>query len=530
MLPLPGFSVPLPPGMEFFAEPIPAFILNIIAWILILLITNFILMRVIKFIARRLPGDLEDSIVGIISRPLVILLGLYGLTSSLALLPLLPAARALIDKVSLTVVILIATHIVGKFIEDVIVYNGEKWAARTETRVDDVIIPILHLFGPPLLVLIAALLALPLWGINITSILIGAGVLGLVLGLALQETLSNIFSGLSLLIESPFRKGDLVLLPDGRTSEVLHLGMRSTKLFSLNEQATIYIPNQAMATGALVNLTQPTPEQRYCIDVRVDGKNLAQAQSMLLQIANGHPAVLSSAIPAKIQQVRAMTAHIRQSADQLPVDDPAREALLDEADKNEHAIEKLTLEGYLNEQIIKMMEILRDLLRGINLREGQGLNNAERQEIYCNFVSPADNAVASTLANAQAWANAQDPWLDDTDYWNQRKVWDKRNEQLRLHWERLKKTIYQEDDRHETRLDDGVKAMLDWLVREYKVPPGSWKNPAVAIKALEGTTTQLQLCFYVDHIRLEHDTRAQRVRTELGRQIQEKLNPPPVIS
>ena len=115
--------------------------------------------------------------------------------------------------------------------------------------------------------LIAALTILPLWGVNITSVLLGAGVLGLVLGLALQETLGNIFSGLSLLMEAPFRKGDLVLLSDGRISEILHLGMRSTMMFSLEEQATIYVPNKLLASSVLINMTKPTPEQRYCIAI-----------------------------------------------------------------------------------------------------------------------------------------------------------------------------------------------------------------------------------------------------------------------
>jgi len=93
------------------------------------------------------------------------------------------------------------TYIVRRFIQDVVVYFGEKWAARTETRVDDVLIPVLNLFGPLILGIVAALLILPMSGINITSVLLVAGVLGL--GLALQETLGNIFSGLSLPIVAP---------------------------------------------------------------------------------------------------------------------------------------------------------------------------------------------------------------------------------------------------------------------------------------------------------------------------------------
>ena len=65
--------------------------------------------------------------------------------------------------------------------------------------------------------------------------------------------------------------------------------------------------------------------------------------------------------------------------------------------------------------------------------------------------------------------------------------------------------------------------MIDWMEKEYKVPPGYWKNPTVAIKNLDSDSIHLQLCYYVDNIRLEHDSRPQRVRTELNRLIHETM-------
>ena len=527
MLDLLGYLIPLPGGLNFLAAPPAAFVINLAAWALILLLTNFIVLRVLKFAARRMPGDLEDILVGIVNHPLLILLALFGVNDALRHLPLLPAAQGWVQKISLTLLILVLTHIVGRFIEDVLVYNGEKWAARTETRIDDVLVPVLHLFGPPLLILIAALLILPLWGINVTSVLLGAGVLGLVLGLALQETLGNIFSGLSLLIEAPFRKGDLILLPDGRTCEVLHLGMRSTRLFSLDEQATIYLPNKTLASNMLVNLTRPTPEQRCCIELRVEpGRDLAQVQAALLEIANGHPAVLSADMDAKLPVVRRQADRLKDRAAGLPPQNPAAARLAAEAGKNEGALEKLALEGQFNARLADLMEALRNLYRGIHAREGSGLSQAERQELYCNFISPVDAAVQTTAQAGQAWSEARDPWASDEDYWVQRKLWAGRNEQLALHWERLKKSLYQTDDRRETRLDDSVTLMLDWIEKEYRLAPGYWKNPGVVIKALDSADSYaalLQLCYYVDNIRLERDGRAARVRTELSRMIREEL-------
>jgi MscS family membrane protein len=524
MLNILGFEVNLPPNLVFLTGSVPAFIVNMAAWIVIALITNFIVLRLLKLITRQIPGDLEDIILGILNRPILILIGLYGVNFSLRQLPLLPEALKWIDVISLTVMVLVIAHISGRFIKDVLVYYGEKWAERTESRADDVLIPVLNLFGPLLLGIITALIILPMWGIDITSVLLGAGVLGLVLGLALQETLGNIFSGISLLIEAPFRKGDLILLADGRTSEVLHLGIRSTMLFSLDEQATIFVPNKILATSILINLTKPTPEQRYIIEVNVDKSfNLAQIQNALFRITNGHPAVLSSDMELKMMHVRNQVVDIRQKAGLLPECDPARQNLLAEAEKNELSLVKLEQDGKFNKQVLELKESLRNLIRGINSREVHGLSEGERQELYCDFISPVERNMEASIAAAKAWMEVGDPWVNDSDVWKQRMNWESRNEQLLIHWNRLKKVLYEVNDRREMRLDDSTKMMLGWLEKEYKSPPGYWKDPTVLIKALNGTSAQLQISYYVDNIRLEHDGRPHRVRNEISRMVQEKL-------
>ena len=128
------------------------------------------------------------------------------------------------------------------------------------------------------------------------------------------------------------------------------------------------------------------------------------------------------------------------------------------------------------------------------------------------------------IKQTKTWIEIQDSWLNSNDFWNQRKLWDLRMEQLRLKWERLKKMIYSRDDRNEMRLDEFTINLLEWIEKEFKLPPGYWKNPMATIKRLDKDAVVLQLSYYVDNIRLEHDTRASRVRTEISRIIQEKMN------
>jgi MscS family membrane protein len=524
MLSLLGFQIPLPSELIFLSNPAIEVVINALAWVLIALVVNFVVLRVLRFATRQLPGDLEDIVLAILSRPLILLIIVYGAVSSLDLLPLSQPVRDFIRLVTYTIVVLTVTHILGRVIRDILVYYGEKWAVRSESRVDDVLIPVVNLFGPVVLVLAAALIILPMWGLNVSSVLVGAGVIGLVLGLALQDTLSNVFSGMSLLVEAPFRTGDLITIPDGRLCEVQRIGMRSTQLYSVGEHVTVYVPNRILSSVTLTNVSKPTLDQKFFLDVIVNGQvDLARVEDNLLRIARGHPAVLVADMDSKIIQVKEQIATTRERAAQLGESDPARNRLLREAEKNERVIPRLELDGCLNNEVAALEEGLRELIRGIRARESKGLSEEERQEIYCSYISPVENSLKRVVELARAWSEAEEPWLADSDYWNLRRMWVQRNEQIQAQWEKVKKSIYRPDDRLEMRLDDVAKYMIDWIQHEYRAVTPYWKDPCMTLKKMDGERAILQLWFYVDNIRLEHDERAGRVRTEIGRQVREAL-------
>lgn len=518
------YSFQLPPGLGFLGTPTASFVLSALAWVLIAFLVDLVLSRFLRWVMRNLPGEVEDIVLGIIHRPVIALIILYGTTNSLSFLPLTPVLEGYVKRIVNTILVLVIVHLSWRLIKDILVHYGEKWARKTESQVDDVVLPVLNLFGPFVILINAGLIILPMWGLNVTSVLLGAGVVGLILGLALQETLSNVFSGMSLLIEAPFRTGDMVVLADGRVVEVERLGMRSTQFYSVNDHSTIFVPNKVLSADSLVNITKPTVEQRVPIDVKVGlSSNMAHVQEMLRQIALAHPCVVAADISEKIPVLCKRIEQTRRRADLLSEYDSIQEMLVNEALKYEQAIPKLELEAKFNQQMAVFIESLRNLIRGIHARESKGLSAGELQELHCRFVAPAEAEMQKVFEFAEKWAAVQDPWVIHSDYWDDRKLWTYRNEQLRLRWERLKKEVYNPHPRMEMLLDDLAKKMIDWLGQEYKVLPGYWKNPKVVFQNFDGAEAHLQLWFYVDNIRLEHGGRAQRVKTEIARQIREQF-------
>ena len=94
--------------------------------------------------------------------------------------------------------------------------------------------------------------------VDIGAIMTTSAILSVVVGLALQESLSNIFAGLMLTIDRPYKAGDWIEI-DGKEGKVLDSNWRSTRVMTRDDDI-IYVPNSTMAKGNIVNLTDPTPE------------------------------------------------------------------------------------------------------------------------------------------------------------------------------------------------------------------------------------------------------------------------------
>lgn len=101
-----------------------------------------------------------------------------------------------------------------------------------------------------------ALILLNYLGISVTPILTVLGVGGLAVGLALQDTLSNLFAGVHILIEEPFKVGDFIRLSTGEEGTVSDIGWRTTRLLMGSNNLTV-IPNNKITTTALVNFALP---------------------------------------------------------------------------------------------------------------------------------------------------------------------------------------------------------------------------------------------------------------------------------
>ncbi len=156
--------------------------------------------------------------------------------------------------------------------------------ATTATLVRNALVVILGLAS-----LYAVLIA---WGVNITGLVASAGIIGLALSLAAQDTLGNLIAGIAILADKPYRIGDYIVLDTGERGAVTAIGLRSTRLLT-RDDVEVSIPNGVMGRAKIVNESgSPTRKYRLRVPVRVSyGSDIDQVMALMLLAAADHPQV-----------------------------------------------------------------------------------------------------------------------------------------------------------------------------------------------------------------------------------------------
>jgi small-conductance mechanosensitive channel len=122
-------------------------------------------------------------------------------------------------------------------------------------------------------------------GVSVAPLLTAMGVGGIVLGLALQDTLSNLFSGIQVLMSGQIQPGDFIQLESGLEGRVVDVTWRNTTLRRL-QQDLVIVPNARLGSELVLNFTQDEVEQIEWINVGVAyDSDLALVERTMVEVA-----------------------------------------------------------------------------------------------------------------------------------------------------------------------------------------------------------------------------------------------------
>jgi small-conductance mechanosensitive channel len=246
------------------------------------IVVDWLFRVVVHRLVSRTKTELDDAIVNAIRRPLAVTVLLFGLWASIQGLPLPDPAPFATRGVLMSIAVLYWAIVVARVFSvvlDALVRRDES-AVNVRTR------PIFALAARLLVVGGAAYFLLLAWSIDVTAWLASAGVIGLAVGFAAQESLSNLFAGVSILTDAPYKIGDFLSLENGLRGRVTQIGFRSTRILT-RDDVEVIIPNAKLASAVIVNESGgPYEKSRVRVPVSVAyGTEIEAARSILLDVA-----------------------------------------------------------------------------------------------------------------------------------------------------------------------------------------------------------------------------------------------------
>jgi len=269
------------------AYPVAAAILTLVLFALLAKITVSITQRVIRKIYGEDNQKFRDKLTHILRIPTWTILLLLGFITLTRWLNPLPQYQYVFLGLLKTLILLVFLISFSKFMTALF----SLWHKARD--LDDTILNQIEGFGKVLTFGISLAFLLAIWQVDLAPVLASAGVLGIVVAIAAQDSLSNLFAGISLFLDRPFKVGDYVVLDTGERGEVIWLGMRSTRLLTRgNVQVTV--PNSIMAGTKIVNESAPNPRYRVSVKVGVAyGSDLEHVENTLLSVAKSNPTISS---------------------------------------------------------------------------------------------------------------------------------------------------------------------------------------------------------------------------------------------
>jgi len=151
---------------------------------------------------------------------------------------------------------------------------------------------------------IGLLLVLNGMGVSITPMLTALGVGGLAVALALQDSLSNLFAGMHLLMERPIRVGDYIKISSGEEGFVSDIGWRTTKLRQPSNNIVI-VPNNKLSTSIITNYHMPVTNLAFPIQIGVSySSDPEHVEKVLLDEVERAVGEISGLLPEPAPAVR----------------------------------------------------------------------------------------------------------------------------------------------------------------------------------------------------------------------------------
>ncbi|MEM7050255.1 MAG: mechanosensitive ion channel family protein [Acidobacteriota bacterium] len=280
--------------------PLTNVYLQALAVVLFAFIASWIVDRVISRglarWARHTKTDLDDKLISLLHRPVRLSVLLIGLAIATQLMGLAPT----IERVTLGVIQTLAVFLWASFAMRFVSLLLTSFQSRKDRfkALDSRTFPLFDNLAKILIVGAAIYFVFLAWNIDVTAWLASAGIIGIAVGFAAKDTLANLFAGLFIAADAPYKVGDYVNLDSGERGRVTQVGIRTTRMLT-RDDIEITIPNSVIANAKIINESGGRWEkERLRVKVGVAyGSDVDQVRQALMAVAGDYDIVCADPEP-----------------------------------------------------------------------------------------------------------------------------------------------------------------------------------------------------------------------------------------
>ena len=271
--------------------------------ILVILITfmlaslvTWLLYKMVNGVTKRTHFILDDKIAILLRPPLYYTLVVLGITAGLELMPLSDSVRHGTQRVIQTLNVLVWLIFLirlSTLLLNRIAGLSHKYSFiqhRTVTLFDN--LAKIVIFGAGIYFVFV------IWNIDMTAWLASAGIAGIAIGFAAKDTLSNLFSGVFIIADAPYKVGDYVVLDKIGRGKVTNIGLRSTRILT-RDDIEVTVPNSIIGNSTIINQSGgPNEKMRVRLKIGVAyGSDVDKVSALLQKIAEEEPQVCRTPEP-----------------------------------------------------------------------------------------------------------------------------------------------------------------------------------------------------------------------------------------
>ena len=252
---------------------------SILNWVIAfgILILSFVVVKMLYWIfsnvIRRLTSktktNLDDVLIDKLEKPLTYLVLILGYWISIHYLFFKEEVELALENVAYFLLVIDVTAILSRIVDALITEIIMPISEKSDSSFDNQLIPVIQKGVRSIIWILGIIIGLDNIGFDITAMIAGLGIGGLALALAAQDSVKNIFAGIMIFLDKPFRIKDRIQV-DGFDGIVEEVGLRSTRLRTL-EGRIVTIPNSRFTDNSVTNVTsQPTLKVKLNLGLTYD--------------------------------------------------------------------------------------------------------------------------------------------------------------------------------------------------------------------------------------------------------------------